>query len=248
MNLAVVIPALNEAVTIERVIQDVYKNTRTHTTRIVVADNGSVDKTSEISRKSGAEVVKIPIRGYGLACQGAIRLLDGWPDIILFLDGDGSSPASEISSILGPLLGGENDLAIGQRAGYPNMTSAQRWGTWLATRLIYMRWGVNFQDIGPFRAIRYGAYRKVAMHDRTWGWTVEMQISAVLKGLQVIEVPVGWLPRKGGTSKISGTILGITRAGLKILWTIGRHALRPAPTVSQINSFEVWDHKRETSS
>ena len=239
MNLAVVIPALNEAVTIGRVIQDVYKNTLNHTTRIVVADNGSTDQTAEISRKAGAEVVKVPIRGYGLACQGAIRLLDSWPDIILFLDADGSSPASEISCILDPLLRKKSDLAIGQRIGYPNMTAAQRWGTWLATRLIYMRWGVDFQDIGPFRAIQYRAYQKLAMHDRTWGWTVEMQIRAVLKGLRVIEIPVRWLPRKGGTSKISGTILGVARAGLRILWTIGRHALRSAPTVSQIHSSEV---------
>ena len=239
MNLAVVIPALNEAVTIGSVIQDVYQNTRSHTTRIVVADNGSADKTSEISRKAGAEVVKVSIRGYGLACQRAIQLLGDWPDIILFLDADGSSPASEISCILEPLLGGEIDLAIGQRVGYPNMTTAQRWGTWLATRLICLRWEVNFQDIGPFRAIRYEAYQKLAMHDRTWGWTVEMQIRAVLKGLRVTEVPVSWLPRKGGVSKISGTILGIARAGLRILWTIGRHALRSAPTSSQTNSLGV---------
>ena len=229
MNLAVVIPALNEAATVGRVIQEVLHHTRQHRTRVVVADNGSVDGTPDIATRSGAEVVKVATRGYGLACQGAIRLLAEWPDVILFLDADGSSPASEIPRLLEPLCEEEIDLAIGQRTDYRHMTSAQRWGTWLATRLIYLRWGVNFQDMGPFRAVRYEAYRKLQMRDRTWGWTVEMQIRAILEGLNVVEVPVSWLARKGGTSKISGTLQGVARAGVRILWTIGRHVLHSAP-------------------
>ena len=106
------------------------------------------------------------------------------------------------------------------------MTFPQRWGTQLAISLIRCRWGYRFQDMGPFRAIRHDAYCKLGMQDQTWGWTVEMQILAVLQGLSILEVPVSWLPRHGGVSKISGTLSGVTRAGGRILWTIAKYSFR----------------------
>ena len=226
MKLGVVIPALDEGTTIGRVIGEVLAHTADRTTRVVVADNGSRDDTSKAAREAGAEVVFTSPRGYGRACLAAIGHLQDWPDVLLFLDGDGSSRPSEIPALLIPLERPGVDLMLGSRPDQSAMTGPQRWGTRLATSLIHSRWGHRFKDMGPFRAIRFSAFRKLGMQDQTWGWTVEMQILALLRGLQIKEVPVSWLPRQGGVSKISGTLSGVARAGGRILWTISRYSLR----------------------
>ena len=225
-NLAVVIPALNEAATVGVVVREVLEHTADWFTRVVVADNGSQDETSRIARRAGAEVVLASPRGYGLACLTALDRLSDWPDVLLFLDADGSSHAAEIPSLLIPIRRRAADLVIGFRSDRSTMTMPQRWGTQLAISLIRWRWGYRFQDMGPFRAIRHEAYCKLEMQDRTWGWTIEMQILAVLQGLSILEVPVKWLPRQGGVSKISGTLRGVTRAGGRILWTIFKYSFR----------------------
>ncbi len=226
MNLAVIIPALNEAATVGVVVREVLDDTGDWSTRVVVADNGSQDETGRVAREAGAEVVRASPHGYGLACLTALGHLSDWPDILLFLDADGSSRAAEIPSLLSPIRDRAADLVIGCRPDRSAMTLPQRWGTRLAISLIRWRWGYHFQDMGPFRAIRHDAYAMLGMRDRTWGWTVEMQILAVLRGLSILEVPVAWLPRQAGVSKISGTLSGVTRAGGRILWTILRYSLR----------------------
>ena len=226
MNLAVVIPALNEATTVGVVVSQVLEHTADWSTRVVVADNGSGDNTDRVARRAGAEVVLATPHGYGLACLKAVDHLSDWPDILLFLDADGSSRAAEIPSLLTPIQLRQADLVIGCRPDRSAMTLPQYWGTQLAISLIRLRWGHRFQDMGPFRAIRHDSYRELGMQDRTWGWTVEMQILAVLQGLQISEVPVSWLPRQGGVSKISGTLSGVARAGARILWTIGKYSFR----------------------
>jgi len=226
VNLAVVIPALNEATTVGAVVSQVLEHTAGWATRVVVVDNGSGDDTQRVAREAGAEVVPAAPRGYGIACLRAIEYLSDWPDVLLFLDADGSSRAAEIPSLLTPIHLRAADLVIGCRSDRSAMTLPQYWGTRLAISLIHFRWGRRFQDMGPFRAIRQDSYRLLGMRDRTWGWTVEMQILAVLQGLNILEVPVSWLPRQGGTSKISGTVSGVARAGARILWTIARYSFR----------------------
>ena len=226
MNLAVVIPALNEATTVGVVVTEVLEHTGDWSTRVVVADNGSGDDTARVAHQAGAEVVLATPRGYGLGCLRAVEYLSDWPDVLLFLDADGSSRAAEIPSLLTPIQLRTADLVIGCRPDRSAMTLPQYWGTQLAISLIRFRWGHCFQDMGPFRAIRHDSYRQLGMQDRTWGWTVEMQILAVLQGLSILEVPVSWLPRQGGVSKISETWSGVARAGGRILWTIARYSLR----------------------
>ncbi len=226
MNLAVVIPALNEAATVGVVVRKVLEYTAGWSTRVVVADNGSGDDTDRVARQAGAEVVLATPHGYGFACLRAVEHLSDWPDVLLFLDADGSSRTAEIPSLLTPIQHRAADLVIGCRPDRSAMTLPQYWGTQLAISLIRFRWGHRFQDMGPFRAIRHDAYLQLGMQDRTWGWTVEMQILAVLQGLSILEIPVSWLPRQGGVSKISGTWRGVVRAGARILWTIARYSLR----------------------
>lgn len=224
LKVGVVIPAYNEQGVVGLIVRrclDALSDR--HPVRVCVADNGSTDDTGLEAAAAGAEVVLARPRGYGLACRSAVDHLGSWPDVLLFVDADGSSRPEEAQRLLDPIAEGEADLTVGTRPEGAPMTPPQRWGTRLATALIRFRWRMAVTDIGPFRAIRREAFERLGMQDRTWGWTVEMQILAAVKGLRVREVPVSWEARIAGRSKISGTVLGVARAGARILWTIGKY-------------------------
>lgn len=196
---------------------------------IVVVDNGSTDRTAEVARASGARVVAERERGYGAAClRGMAALAADPPDVVVFMDADGSDGPEQLPLLLEPLARGEADLVIGSRllggAEPGALTGLQRFGNGLATWLMWLVWRRRFTDLGPFRAIRWEALRRLGMRDRGFGWTVEMQIRACKRGLRAVEVPVRYRPRTRGVSKISGTWGASLRAGAKILWTILRHA------------------------
>lgn len=223
-RIGVVIPALNEEQAIGRVIADIPSWVDT----IVVADNGSTDRTVETARAAGATVTHEPDAGYGAACLAGIAALPP-VDVVVFLDGDYSDFAQDMAGLVDPLTADGVDLVIGSRAlgerEPGSLTPQQVFGNWLATRLIRLIWGVHFTDLGPFRAIRTPALQRLAMRDRDYGWTVEMQIKAAAAGLETRETPVRYR-RRIGVSKVSGTLKGTVMAGYKILTTIGRYALR----------------------
>jgi glycosyltransferase involved in cell wall biosynthesis len=204
--------------------QDACTTSQDRELRVVVCDNASTDRTAELARDAGAEVVRESQRGYGAACLAAIAHLGGWPDVLLFCDADAGSPPEELRRVLAPLYEGAADFVIGARLDVEAgaMTLPQRAGNRLATFLIRALWGHRFADLGPTRAIRRQTLERLALADRTWGWTIEMQIQAVRHGVRMLEVPVGWRKRRAGASKISGTVLGVIRAGSKILWTVAR--------------------------
>lgn len=220
--IAVVIPALDEEQAIGKVLRDIPEGA----SQVVVVDNGSRDRTAEVACGLGAEVVAEPRRGYGQACLTGIAQLDR-PDIVVFLDGDYSDYPEEMSALVAPLLTGEADMVIGSRTLGQREKGAllpqARFGNWLSTLLIRLLFGVSFTDLGPFRALRFDALQRLAMQDRDFGWTVEMQVKAARLGLRAVEVPVRYR-RRIGTSKITGTLSGTLRAGHKILWTIFRYA------------------------
>ncbi len=226
-RIAVVIPALDEERAIGRVLADLPPLVDL----AVVADNGSTDRTAEVARGQGAVVVSEPERGYGAACLAALGHV-GDADIVVFMDGDYSDHAAEMASLVSPIASDEADMVIGSRvlgareAG--SLTPQQRFGNWLATRLIRLIWGASYTDLGPYRAISADALRRLGMTDRNYGWTVEMQIRAAVAGLRVREVPVSYR-RRIGQSKVSGTIKGTVMAGIKILSVIGRFALTTRP-------------------
>ncbi len=229
-RVAVVIPALNEERAIGRVLADV----PAWVDRIVVADNGSTDKTADIARAAGAIVIAEPQPGYGAAClRGLTEIADA--DIVVFLDGDYSDHPEEMVTLVDPIAGGSHDMVIGSRVLGKRergaLTPQQRFGNWLATRLIRLFWGMRYTDLGPFRAIRATSLKGLDMQDRTYGWTVEMQIKAAVQGLRSCEVPVRYR-RRIGVSKVSGTVKGTVMAGWKILSMIGLHALRLGGTSS----------------
>lgn len=226
MKVGVVIPALDEQQSIGGVLEGL---THPEIVQIVVGDNGSRDRTAEIARALGAHVVTVDERGYGAACSGALEALGPEIDTVLFVDADGSDDLSEIESLLAPIRDDRADLVIGSRAlGQVErgaLTPQQRFGNWLATRLIRVIHGHHYTDLGPFRAIRRSTLKGIDMRDRRYGWTVEMQIRAVQLGARVVEVPASYR-RRIGRSKISGTVSGVVKAGFWILWTIARTARR----------------------
>lgn len=226
LRVAAIIPALNEAESIGKVIAAL----PSMIDRIIVVDNGSTDATASIARAAGAHLVEQPERGYGAACLAGVAVAIDKADILLFVDADYSDFPEQAPRLLEPIARGEADLVIGsrmtEREARRALPPVAAFGNWLTSNLIRLRWGIRFTDIGPFRAIRTSSYRLLGMQDRNFGWTTEMQARAVKRHLRCREVPVSYRPRIGH-SKISGTIIGSFRAGCKFLWIIGREAITP---------------------
>jgi glycosyltransferase involved in cell wall biosynthesis len=221
----VIIPAYNEEDSIALVVQEI---PATLVRDIIVCNNNSKDNTAEVARNAGAVVVDEARPGYGSAClRGmahiAARPEAEWPDVVVFIDGDHSDYPEQLPEVIAPILNGTADMVIGSRAlgnlEPGSMQPQQIFGNWLATTLIKLIYGVQFTDLGPFRAIRYTDLRKLGMNDPDFGWTVEMQVRAAKAGLRSTEVAVHYRNRIG-VSKISGTVRGTILAGHKILWTI----------------------------
>jgi len=219
----VIIPALNEEKAISKVIKDI----PTVVDEVIVINNGSTDLTSEVAREAGATVLEESRAGYGYACLKGIAYLKDkqkYGDIIVFLDGDYSDYPGELTSLIAPIEKGDYDLVIGTRNNpllqKGALTPQQRFGNALATRLMALFYGGKYTDLGPFRAISFEALGRLNMKDKTYGWTVEMQLKALKYKLKYTEIPVNYRPRIG-ESKVSGTLKGTIMAGYKILgWII----------------------------
>ena len=225
----VVIPALNEEASLPLVLAGI---PRPPVRRVVVADNGSTDRTAEVAADGGALVVAAERRGYGSACLAALDHLrrNDPPDVVVFLDADYSDHPEELPQVVAPILAGEADVVIGSRVLGRRERGAllpqARAGNLVACLLIRLLYGHRYTDLGPFRAARWEALERVGMSDPNFGWTAELQVKALRAGLTVVEVPVSYRKRVG-VSKITGTIRGTIAAGYKILWTVLRYSRGP---------------------
>ena len=225
MLVDVVIPALDEEEALPHVLAAIPSGL---VRRVVVADNGSRDRTASHAREAGAEVVSEPRRGYGAACLKALaHLRADPPDVVVFLDGDHSDHPEELPSLLAPISAGHADFVVGSRAlgvsERGSLTPQQRVGNAIACVALRLVYGARYTDLGPFRAIRWDALEELGMVDRDYGWTVEMQIKAARRRVPHAEVPVSYR-RRIGVSKVSGTLRGTLGASRKILWVLARHA------------------------
>jgi glycosyltransferase involved in cell wall biosynthesis len=220
--IAVVIPALNEADNLTQVIRDLPDGLR-----VLVVDNGSTDETAAVARAAGALVYLEPKRGYGNAVLRGIEALStAPPEILVILDADHSDHPELLPRLTQPIEADIADMVLANRtqSAEPGaLTPPQRFGNWLATRLISLSTGVSYADMGPFRAIRWSALRALNMSDPTWGWNVEMQMKAAHHNLRILEVSLPYRCRRAGESKISGNMSGAIRAGTRILWAVGRY-------------------------
>jgi glycosyltransferase involved in cell wall biosynthesis len=223
-RISVIIPAFNEEKSIGLVLDALPENL-IH--EIIVVDNNSTDNTAKNATEKGARVVAEKRRGYGSACLKGIAELDN-PHIVVFLDGDFSDYPEEIVKLVSPIESGEMDFVLGSRMMLPESRLAllpqSRYGNQLAVFLMRLFFRHQYTDLGPFRAIRYESLKAIAMQDTNFGWTVEMQIKAVKKGLRIMEIPVKYRERVG-VSKITGTFSGTVKAGTKIIYTIFKYLL-----------------------
>ena len=223
LSVTVIIPAVDEEAAIGQVLAEIPKVV----SEVIVVDNGSRDRTAEVARAKGARVVSESRRGYGQACLAGIAAARG-ADVIAFLDGDHSDYPEQLVDVLAPILAGEADMVIGSRQLGRRARGAHPAHAVLGTRfcvgIMNLLFDTRATDLGPFRAITAEALERLQMRDRNFGWTVEMQVKAALRGLRVVEVPVDYRPRIG-QSKVSGTLSGTVRAGAKILGTLARYKL-----------------------
>lgn len=190
--------------------------------QVRVVDNGSTDATATMARTAGAEVLFEPVAGYGRACWRGLQDLPPEIEWVLFCDADGSDDLDRLNAFFDEAQSADFILGARQlRPSQPNaMTAVQRFGNALATTLIRLGWGFRYRDLGPLRLIRRRHLMSMKMHDRSWGWTLEMQVRAIERGLRIVELPVRAWPRRGGRSKISGSLSGSIRAGAMILFTL----------------------------
>jgi glycosyltransferase involved in cell wall biosynthesis len=228
MNISVIIPAYNESDSIGNVIKDIPGDL---VTEIIVVNNNSTDNTGIIASDLGAIVLNQQKQGYGHACLKGIEYLKAKkgnkkPDIVVFLDGDYSDFPHEMKYLLDPIVNDSFDMVIGSRMSgnrdRGSMLPRAVIGNLIATKLISLFYGYKFTDIGPFRAIKFDKLLEMQMQDKTYGWTVEMQIKAAKSKLRCTEVPVSYRKRIG-VSKITGTVKGSLKAGYKIIWTIFKY-------------------------
>jgi glycosyltransferase involved in cell wall biosynthesis len=222
---AVVIPTLNEAQSIGRVIAEI-PHDRVH--EIIVVDGGSDDGTPEKAAAAGARVIAVGGRGYGRACAAGVRAVPPECGIIVFMDGDGADRGDLMMLLVDPIHCGEYDFVIASRARGEREPGAMSWHQLLAgdlaglgTRVLY---GVRFTDMCAYRAIRRDCLERLGMREMTYGWNLEMQMRAARAGLRTLEVSMPYRRRSGGMSKVAGSFSGSLRAALRITATFIRVA------------------------
>ncbi len=237
LNVTAIIPAYNEAENIALVVGGLRALRKPSGLpaihEVIVADNNSDDDTAAIALQHGARVVHVVQKGYGNACAVACQHATG--NVLLFVDGDHTADLTQSALLIDAIAQGA-DLAIGVRsdAARGSLTPPQRFGNSLACFLVRMIWSAPITDLGPFRAVRRCAYERIGMRDRSFGWTVEMQIRAVQLRLVTTEIGVSWFARHAGTSKVSGTVKGVIGAGFGILSMIARLWWREHRVASQL--------------
>ncbi len=224
----VIIPAYNEEASIGKVITEIPDMV----SEVIVINNNSSDQTEAVSKAAGARVLEENKKGYGYACLKGMEYLamqEIKPDIVIFLDGDYSDYPEELTKIVAPIIENDVDFVIGARDKRLRekgaMTFPQIFGNWLATSLMKLIFNAKFTDLGPFRAIKYDKLLSLHMEDKTYGWTVEMQLKVLKREYTYIEVPVRYKTRIG-VSKVSGTLRGAVFAGIKILSWIFKYSLK----------------------
>ncbi len=234
----VLIPALNEA---EVIAETICYWKALGAAWIRVLDNGSVDQTAALARAAGAEVIAEPKRAYGAACWTGLQNVPVPAEWVLFSSADGSDRLDGIREWQEEIDRGA-EFILGDRFSLPEarrnlkwiQQAGNRWCCWL----LFVGWGRRFNDMGSLRLVRLSALRRMELRDRGFGWNIEMQVRAVEQGVRTVELPVPYVPRRAGRSKISGSFLGTVRAGwgmMKITARLWRESAASRPRSPAVN-------------
>src|SRR5262249_5354478 len=185
---------------------------------------GGGDARAARAKAAGAAVIDAG-RGYGRACLAATTAAED-ADIMVFMDGDGADDPGSIAALVEPIRSGRYDFVIGSRARGRREEGSIAWhqlavgrAAGCGMRLLY---GVGYTDMCALRASRRDAVFKLAMRELTYGWNLEMQMRAARTGLRILEIPVDYRRRRGGNSKVAGSLTGTMRAGARIIATFAR--------------------------
>jgi glycosyltransferase involved in cell wall biosynthesis len=225
LGVAVVIPTLNEAESIEAVIREI---PRAVVHEIIVADGGSRDGTADLARRAGARVIVPEGRGYGRACAAGAAAADPACGIIVFMDGDGADRGDLMASLVEPIRDGSRDFVIASRTRGAREKGAMSWhqivSGHVAGSAIGALYGQRYSDMCAYRAIRRDSLERLGMREMTYGWNIEMQMKAARAGLRILEIPLPYRRRSGGKSKVAGSLRGSLQAGWRIVTTFFRVA------------------------
>ncbi|GGL05442.1 glycosyltransferase involved in cell wall biosynthesis [Curtobacterium luteum] len=206
MNVDVILPCLDEADALPRVIGRLPQGYRA-----IVVDNGSTDGSADVARAHGALVVTEPRRGFGSAC--AAGLAAATADYVAFCDADASMDPAELPGLLDRVASGRTDLALGRRvptsrgAWAPHARFANR----VLAVLMRRATGYRLRDLGPMRVMRREQLVALDLQDRRSGYPLEMVLAAHAAGLRVDESDIGYAQRIGD-SKVTGTLRGTVNA------------------------------------
>jgi len=224
IGVAVVIPTFNEVQSIGGVVTEIAHDL---VREIIIVDGGSSDGTREAAVATGARVIAVG-GGYGRACAEGVAAAPSECGIVVFMDGDGADRGDLIARLVDPIHRGDCDFAIGSRLRGERepgaMSRCQLLAGWLAGFGIRALYGVRYTDMCAFRAIRRDCLERLGMREITYGWNIEMQMRAARAGLRILEVPMPYRRRRGGKSKVAGSVRGTLRAGCRIALTFLRVA------------------------
>jgi dTDP-L-rhamnose 4-epimerase len=177
----------------------------------LVVDNGSSDGSAEIAASLGARVIEEPAAGFGAACWTGLEAARS--DVVCFMDCDGSLDPRELPPLATLVESDAAALVLGARVPAPG---AWPWHARLANRALAAelrrRTGAQLTDLGPMRVARRAPLLGLDIRDRRFGWPLEMVIRAAAADWQIAELPVPYLRRAGGRSKVSGSVRGSLRA------------------------------------
>jgi hypothetical protein len=213
-KITVIIPCLNEEQGIERVM----RRMPGFVDQVIVVDNGSTDRTSEVARSLGAHVIREDVRGYGRSYKTGFRAATG--DILITLDGDHSYPPDAISYLLECFLHLDVDFLNASRFPVRDrraMSFKHKFGNWvlsLATSLLFFRW-VRDSQSGMW-VFRRSILKDMVLESDSMAFSEEIKVEALRNGVRFQEIPIQYSSRLGEIK------LNPWRDGFNNLWFLLR--------------------------
>lgn len=229
MHLVIMIPAFNEEKTIAMVLDEIPSSIKgIDRISTLVIDDGSTDKTAEISQKKGAQVLKNSHKGLASSFRdGLQKALEMGADIIVNTDADMQYNQKQIPLLVKPVLDGNADIVLGSRfAGYiESMPFSKKLGNRVATCAVSLVAGIPVSDGQTgFRAFsREAALRLVVLSNYTY--TQETIVHAANHSLRIVEVPVDFRKRKD-ESRLISSVFGYAKKSILTL-VVGYLSYKP---------------------